>query len=38
MRPFYYDAAKYPNYLAQLGVQYPSLRGAGGSCGVKAVP
>ena len=38
MRPFYYDAAKHPNYLAQLGVQYPSMRGAGGSCGVKAVP
>ena len=38
MRPFYYDASKYPNYLAQLGVQYPSMRGADGSCGVKAVP
>ncbi len=38
MRPFYYDANRYPTYLQQLGVSYPTLRGADGSCGVKAVP
>jgi aminobenzoyl-glutamate utilization protein B len=38
MRPFYYDASRYPTYLQQLGVSYPTLRGADGSCGVKAVP
>jgi aminobenzoyl-glutamate utilization protein B len=38
MRPFYYDAARFPTYLDQLGVKYPTLRGADGSCGVKAVP
>ncbi len=38
MRPFYYDATKYPTYLAQLGVAYPQLRGTDGSCAVKAVP
>ncbi len=26
---FYYDAAKYPTYLDQLGIKYPTLRAAG---------
>ncbi|MBX7120101.1 MAG: amidohydrolase [Gemmatimonadaceae bacterium] len=38
MRPFYYDASRFPTYLDQLGVKYPTLRGADGSCGAKAVP
>lgn len=27
MRKFYYDPAKYPTYLEQLGIKYPTLRG-----------
>jgi len=38
MRPFYYDAAKYPTYLDQLGIKYPTVRAADGSCGTKATP
>lgn len=38
MRPFYYDAAKYPTYLDQLGIKYPTVRAADGSCGAKAIP
>ena len=38
MRAFYYDPARFPTYLAQLGVSYPTLRGSDGSCGVRAVP
>ena len=38
MRPFYYDASRFKSYLEQLGVTYPTLRGADGSCGVRAVP
>lgn len=38
MRPFYYDAAKYPTYLDQLGIKYPTIRAADGSCGAKATP
>lgn len=38
MRPFYYDASRFKSYLEQLGVAYPTLRGADGSCGVRAVP
>jgi len=38
MRPFYFDSKKYPTYLEQLGVKYPTLRGADGSCGSSAVP
>ena len=38
MRPFYYDAAKYPTYLDQLGIKYPTVRAADGSCGAKATP
>lgn len=33
MRKFYYDPARYPSYLAQLGITYPTVRGeAGSSC------
>ena len=38
MRPYYYDAAKYPTYLDQLGVSYPTLRAADGSCGPRPRP
>jgi aminobenzoyl-glutamate utilization protein B len=38
MRPFYYDPKKYPSYLAQLGIKYPTVRAADGSCGSSAVP
>ncbi len=38
LRPFYYDPSKYKSYLEQLGVQYPTVRAADGSCGAKAVP
>jgi len=27
MKPFYYDASKYPTYLDQLGIKYPTVRG-----------
>jgi aminobenzoyl-glutamate utilization protein B len=32
MKKFYYDATKFPNYLAQLGISYPTLRKEDGSC------
>jgi aminobenzoyl-glutamate utilization protein B len=38
MRPFYYDPRKYRNYLDQLGIKYPTVRAADGSCGSGAVP
>lgn len=38
MRPFYFDSKKYKTYLEQLGVSYPTVRGADGSCGSSAVP
>ena len=38
MRKYYYDASKYPSYLEQLGVQYPTVRQPDGSCGGGAVP
>jgi aminobenzoyl-glutamate utilization protein B len=38
MRPFYYDAKKYKSYLEQLGIKYPTVRAADGSCGSSAVP
>jgi len=38
MKPFYYDASRFKTYLEQLGVTYPTLRAADGSCGVRAVP
>ena len=28
MKPFYYDAAKYPTYMEQLGIKYPTVRTA----------
>jgi aminobenzoyl-glutamate utilization protein B len=38
MRPFYYDPKKFPTYLDQLGIKYPTVRAADGSCGSGAVP
>jgi aminobenzoyl-glutamate utilization protein B len=38
MRQYYYDATKYPTYLEQLGIQYPTVRSPDGSCGGTAVP
>jgi aminobenzoyl-glutamate utilization protein B len=38
MRPFYYDPKKYKTYLEQLGISYPTVRAADGSCGSSAVP
>jgi aminobenzoyl-glutamate utilization protein B len=38
MRPLYYDARKYKSYLEQLGITYPTLRAADGSCGSSAIP
>jgi len=38
MRKYYYDPTKYQTYLAQLGVQYPTVRQPDGSCGGGAVP
>jgi aminobenzoyl-glutamate utilization protein B len=32
LKKFYYDPAKYPSYLAQLGISYPTVRGADGRC------
>ena len=26
LKKFYYDASKYPTYLDQLGIKYPTLR------------
>jgi aminobenzoyl-glutamate utilization protein B len=38
MRSYYYDSSRYPSYLQQLGITYPTLRAADGSCGSKATP
>ena len=38
MRPYYYDSKKYKTYLEQLGISYPTVRAADGSCGSSAVP
>jgi aminobenzoyl-glutamate utilization protein B len=38
MRPFYYDPSRYRTYLEQLGVKYPTVRAADGSCGVRITP
>ncbi|MBI2536766.1 MAG: peptidase dimerization domain-containing protein, partial [Gemmatimonadetes bacterium] len=38
MRKYYYDPSRYNTYLEQLGVAYPTVRQADGSCGVSAVP
>ncbi len=32
MRKFYFDSKKFPTYLQQLGIAYPTLRKADGSC------
>ena len=38
MRPNYYDPKRYKTYLDQLGIKYPTVRAADGSCGSSAVP
>jgi aminobenzoyl-glutamate utilization protein B len=38
MRPYYYDAKKFKSYLEQLGIKYPTVRAADGSCGSRAIP
>ncbi|MEZ4585034.1 MAG: amidohydrolase [Gemmatimonadales bacterium] len=38
MREFYYDPNRYSTYLEQLGVKYPTVRAADGSCGSAATP
>src|SRR3989454_1189659 len=38
MRPWYFDASRYPTYLEQLGITYPTERSADGSCGSGATP
>jgi aminobenzoyl-glutamate utilization protein B len=38
MRPFYYDPTRYKTYLEQLGIEYPTVRAADGSCGSKSTP
>jgi aminobenzoyl-glutamate utilization protein B len=38
MRPFYYDPSRYSSYLEQLGVRYPTVRAADGSCGPVGIP
>lgn len=38
MRKYYYDPSRYSTYLEQLGIKYPTLRGADGSCGGGMVP
>ncbi|MEO8449346.1 MAG: amidohydrolase [Gemmatimonadota bacterium] len=38
MRSYYYDPSRYSTYLEQLGVRYPTVRAADGSCGSKGTP
>jgi aminobenzoyl-glutamate utilization protein B len=38
MRDFYYDPSRFPTYLDQLGVAYPTLRQPNGQCTVRNVP
>jgi aminobenzoyl-glutamate utilization protein B len=38
MRRFYYDPTKYRTYLDQLGIAYPTVRSADGSCAGGATP
>jgi aminobenzoyl-glutamate utilization protein B len=38
MRAFHYDPTRHASYLDQLGVTYPTLRGADGRCAVRATP
>ena len=32
MKKYYYDPTKYKTYLEQLGIAYPTVRKADGSC------
>jgi aminobenzoyl-glutamate utilization protein B len=36
MRKYYYDPSRYRTYLEQLGISYPTVRAADGSCGTPA--
>jgi aminobenzoyl-glutamate utilization protein B len=38
MRRMYYDPTKYKTYLEQLGIAYPTVRAADGSCAGGATP
>ena len=38
MRKYYYDSSRYSTYLEQLGITYPTLRQADGSCGTGPMP
>jgi aminobenzoyl-glutamate utilization protein B len=38
MRKYYYDPTRFRTYLEQLGVAYPTLRRADGTCAAKALP
>ena len=38
MRRLYYDPTKYKTYLDQLGIAYPTVRAADGSCAGGATP
>jgi aminobenzoyl-glutamate utilization protein B len=38
MKAFYYQPDRYASYLEQLGVKYPTLRAADGSCGPVVTP
>jgi aminobenzoyl-glutamate utilization protein B len=38
MRRYYYDPARYRTYLEQLGIAYPTVRRADGTCAAKAQP
>ncbi|MDQ6886651.1 MAG: amidohydrolase [Gemmatimonadota bacterium] len=38
MKKFYYDPARYRTYLEQLGITYPTVRKADGSCSSGATP
>ena len=38
MRPYYFDSARYPTYLEQLGIKYPTARASDGACGSKGTP
>ena len=34
LRKYYYDAPRFPSYLEQLGIPYPTVRRPDGSCTV----
>ena len=38
MRKFYFDAETHETYLEQLGIEYPTLRAADGTCPSPAAP